>query len=52
MVEKKLRERDTTVLALKTQIKYQDRMTEESKRAKEEAKKLREELILLKGCVG
>ncbi|XP_050692201.1 E3 ubiquitin-protein ligase TRAIP-like [Eriocheir sinensis] len=48
-IETRLKDRDTTILAYKAQLQYVDRVTVEAKKAKEEAKKLRQKLNLLSG---
>ncbi|KAK8722693.1 hypothetical protein OTU49_012172 [Cherax quadricarinatus] len=46
-VESQVHVKETTILALKTQLQFMDRITKEAQKAKEEAKSLRDQLRVL-----
>ncbi|XP_027234444.2 E3 ubiquitin-protein ligase TRAIP [Penaeus vannamei] len=46
-ITSQLHAKDTTIMALKSQLQFMDRITKEAQKAKEEAKKLREQLRVL-----
>ncbi|XP_042232532.1 E3 ubiquitin-protein ligase TRAIP-like [Homarus americanus] len=51
-IESQLHTKETTILALKTQLKFMDRITKEAQKAKEEAKNLRGQLKDLQNVEG